>query len=313
MTQPDMDTASSAPAEQPGGERRRANDGGRQAWWVRAVAALPMSLLHALARLLAWLAWRVFPYRQKVVLGNLRIAFPELDETGLRNRLREFYSSHADVLVEIVKSASMDRDELLRRVELRGLERVNERLAAGRPVLLLAAHQCNWEWLLLVLSIRLGALDAAYKPLVDPWAEREMKRLRTRFGARLVPAQQLLVDILRQRNRPRAIALVADQEPVASESKHWTRFLNRDSAFYLGAEEIARKTGYPALFVRMQRVGRGRYAVEFVPLAEAREPLPPGAFTERYAQMVEAQIREAPADWPWSHKRWRLRKPLYGA
>jgi Kdo2-lipid IVA lauroyltransferase/acyltransferase len=288
-------------------------DRARQAWWVRAVSAVPMPALYALARLLSWLAYRVFPYRPKVVLENLRIAFPELDEAGLRERMRQFYSSHADVLVEIVKSASLDREQLLRRVEVQGLELVAARLAAGRPVLLLAAHQCNWEWMLLALSLRLGApLDAAYKPLVDPWAEREMKLLRTRFGARLVPAQELLVDILRQRNLPRAIALVADQEPVASESKHWTRFLNRDSAFYLGAEEIARKTGYPALFVRMRRVARGRYRVDFAPLAEAREALPPGEFTERYARMVEAQIRDSPPDWPWSHKRWRLRKPLYG-
>ena len=42
------------------------------------------------------------------------------------------------------------------------------------------------------------------------------------------------------------------------------------------------------------------------------ETLAPGEFTERYAAMVEAQIRSAPADWPWSHKRWRLKKPLYG-
>ncbi len=284
-----------------------------QAWWVRAVSAVPMSLLYVLATFLAWLAYRVFPYRPKVVMENLRIAFPELDEHGLRARMRDFYSNHADVLVEIVKSATIDREELLRRVEVRGLDLVRARLGLGRPVLLLAGHQCNWEWMLLALSLRLDApLDAAYKPLVDPWAEREMKILRTRFGARLVPAPQLLVDILRQRNLPRAIALVADQEPVASESKHWTRFLNRDSAFYLGAEEIARKTGYPALFVRMQRVARGHYIVDFTPLAEAREALAPGEFTDRYARMVEAQIRGSPPDWPWSHKRWRLRKPLYG-
>ncbi len=286
----------------------------RQVWWVRAVSAVPMPLLYGLASLLAWLAYRVFPYRPRVVLENLRIAFPELDERSLRARMCDFYSSHADVLVEIIKAATIEPEALLHRVEVRGLELVQARLALGRPVLLLAGHQCNWEWMLLALSLRLAApLDAAYKPLVDPWAEREMKILRTRFGARLVPAPQLLVDILRQRNLPRVIALVADQEPVASESKHWTRFLNRDSAFYLGAEEIARKTGYPALFVRMQRVARGRYLVDFTPLAEAREALAPGEFTDRYARMVEAQIRESPPDWPWSHKRWRLRKPLYGS
>ncbi len=303
-------TPAAAPPEQGGAER----EGARHAWWVRAVSAVPMPLLYGFAGFLSWLAYRILPYRPKVVRENLQIAFPELDERDLRTRMREFYSSHADVLVEIVKSATMAREELLRRVEVRGLDLVHARLATGRPVLLLAAHQCNWEWMLLALSLCLGApLDAAYKPLVNPWAERGMNLLRTRFGARMVPASQLLVDILRRRNLPRAIALVADQEPVASESKHWTRFLNRDSAFFLGAEEIARKTGYPALFVGMQRVGRGRYIVDFAPLAEAREPLPPGAFTERYARMVEAQIRQSPPDWPWSHKRWRLRKPLYGA
>ncbi|MCP5328363.1 MAG: lysophospholipid acyltransferase family protein [Steroidobacteraceae bacterium] len=285
----------------------------RPSGWLRLLAALPMPVLHGFAGFLAWLAYRVFPYRPKVVLENLAIAFPDLDEPAQHALMRAFYAGHADVLVEIIKSAAIRPEELLRRVEVHGLEQVRERVATGRPVLLLAAHQGNWEWLLLALSLSLDVpLDAAYKPLVDPWADRAMKALRGRFGARLVPAPELLIDILRRRNLPRAIALVADQEPVASESKHWTRFLNRDSAFYLGAEEIARKTGYPALFVAMRRTARGHYRVELEPLVEAREVLPPGAFTERYARRVEAQIRESPPDWPWSHKRWRLRKPLYG-
>jgi KDO2-lipid IV(A) lauroyltransferase len=186
-------------------------------------------------------------------------------------------------------------------------------VARGKPVLLVAAHQCNWEWMLLAFSTQLGLpVDAAYKPLVDNWAEREMLKLRSRFGARLIPAQQLLVDIIQQRNRPRVIAMVADQEPVSSERKHWLKFLNRDTAFFLGAEEIARTTRYAAFFVRLKRVARGRYEAEFVPLAAAGGQLPAGEFTGRYAKLVEEQIREAPADWPWSHKRWKLKRPLYG-
>ena len=70
--------------------------------------------------------------------------------------------------------------------------------------------------------------------------------------------------------------MVADQEPVSSERKHWLKFLNRDSAFFLGAEEIARTTRYAAFFVRLKRVARGHYEVEFVPLAAAGEQLPAG-------------------------------------
>ena len=104
-----------------------------------------------------------------------------------------------------------------------------------------------------------------------------------------------------------------DLEPVSSERKQWLKFLNRDTAFFLGAEEIARTTRYAAFFVKLRRVARGRYQAEFVPRAAAGEQLAAGEFTARYAQLVEDQIRAAPADWPWSHKRWKLKKPLYGA
>jgi lauroyl/myristoyl acyltransferase len=28
-------------------------------------------------------------------------------------------------------------------------------------------------------------------------------------------------------------------------------------------------------------------------------------------RQVEQQVRDAPPDWPWSHKRWKLKKSLY--
>jgi KDO2-lipid IV(A) lauroyltransferase len=36
------------------------------------------------------------------------------------------------------------------------------------------------------------------------------------------------------------------------------------------------------------------------------ESLETGELTERFARRVERQIKESPADWPWSHRRWRL-------
>jgi Kdo2-lipid IVA lauroyltransferase/acyltransferase len=226
--------------------------------------------------------------------------------------MRRLYLGFAQMLVEVVKSVTLPADELRRRVRIINLAGPRQHLAAGQSVLLVAAHQCNWEWMLLALSLELGyPLDAAYKPLVDNWAEREMRKIRSRFGCRLVPAQELLPDILKRRDPVRAIAMVADQEPVASERQYWTRFLNRDTAFYMGPEEIARVTRFPVFFIAIRRTGRGCYEMECEPLAAPGEPLAPGALTEAYARRVERQIRAAPPDWPWSHKRWKLKKSLY--
>jgi KDO2-lipid IV(A) lauroyltransferase len=285
----------------------------RSAWWVRLLSRLPFPLLYAFATFLGWLAHRVFPYRQHVVRENLTKAFPDFDEARLQDAMKHYYRGFAEVLVEIIKGASLSAEEIRRRVKIDGLEGARALLAGGKPVLLVAAHQCNWEWMLLGLSLQLGyRVDAAYKPLVNPWAEREMLAVRTRFGSRLIAAKGLLPDIIKHRKDVRAIAMVADQEPTTSEHKHWTRFLNRDTAFYMGAEEIARVTKYPVFFIRMKRVARGFYEMNLVPLAPGGETLVTGGLTERYARLCEEQIREAPPDWPWSHKRWRLKKSLYG-
>jgi Kdo2-lipid IVA lauroyltransferase/acyltransferase len=264
----------------------------RSAWWVRLLAALPWWVMNPFADALAWLSWRVVHVEQKPLRANLMASFPALTEPQLQQMMRSYYRGFAQVLVEVVRSVSLTPEELRRRVILEGFEPVRAALGSGTP--------------------ELGyPLDAAYKPLVDGWAQREMLKARSRFGARLVPAQELLPHILRGGRTPRAIAMVADQEPRTSERRHWTRFMNRDTAFFMGAEEITRVTKFPAFFVGLRRTSRGHYTVSVTPLAAAGEKLPPGALTERYARLVEAQIHAAPTDWPWSHKRWKIKKSLY--
>jgi KDO2-lipid IV(A) lauroyltransferase len=186
-------------------------------------------------------------------------------------------------------------------------------LDAGRSVMFVTSHLCNWEWLLQGVVLQLGyPLDAAYKPLHDAWAERLMLKIRSRFGARLVPAKELLADFLRRRGVVRAVAMNADQAPVSTDKRYWTQFLGQDTAFYVGAEQIARGTRLPIMYLVMRRVRRGHYEVELRQLWDGRETLSANGITERYARACELDVLKAPADWLWSYRRWRLKKPLYG-
>jgi KDO2-lipid IV(A) lauroyltransferase len=281
--------------------------------WLRALSRLPWGLLYGLTGGLALLADRVLRYRRDVVRANVAGAFPQLDARARAHLERTYYRHLGQLIAEVIKSATLSPAELNARVVLRNTEHLRGELDTGRSVLIVAAHQCNWEWLLLALSSQLGyPLDAAYKPLHGARGERWMHALRTRFGGRLVPAKELLGSILKSR-QVRAIALVADQEPMTSEYKWWTQFLNRPTAFFMGPEKIAQVTRFAVFFAAMRRRGRGRYEVSFEPLAAAREPLAPGGLTERYARLVEAEILANPADWTWSHRRWKLRRPMYAA
>ncbi|MEO8754342.1 MAG: lysophospholipid acyltransferase family protein [Casimicrobiaceae bacterium] len=286
----------------------------RMAPWLRVVSSLPLSVLYALTGAAMFLILRVLRLRLDVVRGNIRGCFPQLDSGEVNRIAAAYYRQVGQMVAEAFKAAALPATTLTRRVTVKNLQLAQDLLAQGRPVLLIAAHQANWEWALHTMSLQLGyPLDVGYKPIRSAWAERAMYAIRSRFGAHMVPAKELLPDLLQRRHIVRGIAMLADQEPTSSDHKHWLKFLGRDTAFYMGAEQMARATRYASLFVALRRVRRGHYELEFMPLGAAGEKLEPGELTTRYARLVEAQILAAPADWTWSHRRWKLKKGVYGA
>jgi len=273
-----------------------------------------MWALYGFSGFLYFLAYYVVRHRRHVIRGQLAQVFPDMPE-GERARIhKRFLKNFCDVLVEVLKSATLRPEEMSARIRVLNLPVARERLDAGQSIMLVTSHLCNWEWLLQGITLQLGyPVDAAYKPLHDAWAERLMLEVRSRFGARLIPAKELLADFLSRRAVVRAVAMNADQAPVSTDKRYWTKFLGQDTAFYIGAEQIARATRLPMFYLVMRRVRRGHYEVQIQPLWDGREALPPNGITERYARACEADVLRHPADWLWSYRRWRLKKPLYGA
>lgn len=279
--------------------------------WLRAMSRLPFPVWYAVASFLAWLALHVVGYRRRVVDQQLRACFPGIEAAALHALKRDFYRGFADVFVEILKLPTMRAEEFRERVEIVGVDNVRRHVDAGQSVVLVTSHVCNWEWSLMALSLGLGCqLDAAYKPLHDAWADRLFLSMRSRFGARMIPAKLLLRDVLRRRQQPRVVALVADQDPVSAKSRYFTTFLGRDTAFYLGPDSIARAAKMPMLFLDVERTSRGHYRLTLEMLVEQGEELAEGERTERYARRLERAIYARPADWLWTYRRWKVRRPV---
>ena len=277
------------------------------ALWLRLLASLPWSVQYALAALLFVLLRYVLRYRVTVARANLQGCFPQCSRREIDRLLRAHYWQLGQVVVESLKAATLPAEELIARVTLKNREALLRELEAGRSVLLLGAHQANWEWSLHGVALQLPApMEAGYKPLHSPAADRQLRLLRTRFGARLLLAKKLLRESMRNRHQVRAVALIADQVPASSEGRHWLSFLGRDTAFYPGPGEIARITGYAAFLAVMRRVARGRYEIDLQPISAAGERLDAALFTERYARLLEGLIRANPADWTWTHRRWKI-------
>jgi len=283
-------------------------------WWVRGLAALPLPVLYAICGVLAWMVRVVLRFRWRSTCENLRGAFPRMAPAERRRIAVGNYRHFGEMAAELLAATRMTREELLARVQVENLALPREWLARGRPVLLLASHQSNWDWGMYAMAAVLGhPLDVAYKPMKSRAADRVLCAMRQRWGVNLVPAKDLLSDLLQRRREVRAIAMLADQSPRTSEHQCWLTFLGRDTAFYAGPEQMARATRYDTLYVSMRRVRRGHYVAECIPLAEGSAPLAPGEYTQRYARLVEQDLLASPSEWTWGHRRWKLRRGVYGS
>jgi len=257
----------------------------------------------------AWLALRVLGLRRSIVRDNLRRSFPDWSRDRLRAVEREFAQRQGEIAAEVLYAGRLSADELRQRVTV-----TNPQLLAKagdpRPMVLLGAHQCNFEWMVQRLSLEFGErLVALYKPPRSPRTDRWLRRLRSRFGARLIAAKSVLQELARMRDLA-AIGMLADQVPRTSPEKHWLEFLGQDTAFYMGGELLGRGLRAQVCAVRMRRLARGRYELTLEPLNEPGEKLPHGEVTARYARALETWIREDPAGWWWMHRRWKLTRVI---
>lgn len=278
---------------------------------VRGLARLPLPVLYGLARVIDFLVYRVFRVRRRVVEGNLARSFPEKSERDIQVLGRQVYRNYADVLVEMLYASRMSAAEIRKRVAIEGGDLVEAELDAGRPVLVVLGHQCNIGWMLLAACLRFEhPVDSVYRPLANPAMERLTADMYTRFGARLVDDRSVIRAIRKRRGEPRLVTMVCDQAPNIKDDVFWSRFLNRETGFYLAPGLIARFTGYPVYFVGMRRRARGEYTIRFTRIAEPPYD-DPQAIMPAYVRALEEQVIAAPADWFWMHRRWKRPRSAY--
>lgn len=271
------------------------------------LSRLPLRILYLVADGLAFLANHVVKYRRKVVMDNLKKSFPDRSEAELRQISNDFYHNLADVMVETLKAITISADELKKRVIFHNLAQVQAQYEQRQPIILLAAHQCNWEWLLLAGCLQLPyPVDAVYKSLNSPAMDELMRRTRARFGGLPIGKDKILREILKRKGQIRATAIVADQTPRGNTPSYYVNFLHQRTAFYRGIEQLPQAVRYPVFFVAMRRSRRGYYEVRFVPIGS-----PPYqdskilSILPNYVREAEKVIQEQPANWLWSHRRWK--------
>jgi KDO2-lipid IV(A) lauroyltransferase len=278
-------------------------------FFLRWLSRLPFPVLYTLSDLLFVISFYLVRYRRKLVKKNLWKSFPEKTEDE-RNRIeKDFYKNLCDYAVEMLKLLTIPKEELSRRMVFKKPEVPERFRQQNQSILFLASHQFNWEWLLVSASISFPmAIDFVYQPVNSKFFDDLSLRSRMRFGAYAIKRDEVAREIVKRKNILRGIASVADQYPgYGRDKKYVSKFLNQDTVFFYGTNQLAILTQYPAVYYEIKKVKRGFY--EASPIIVALPPYEKTNDTviENYVRIVERIIQENPAGWLWSHNRWKKR------
>ena len=269
-----------------------------------------MPVLYLISDLLYVLLYRVVGYRKAVVRENLANAFPEKSISERQEIERKFYRHLPDLIVETIKMRSISKKEVIKRYAVRNPEVMQGFMQKGKPVVVVTAHYANWEMGIFAISTVVNdPVLIVYKPLSNKRFDDIFNRIRSRFGAIMVPMKQTLRFVVKYKDQPHVSVYASDQTPTYEESDYFIPFLNQPTLVYTGAARIAIRMDSPLVFCHLNRIRRGYYECLFATLTERPRDYTVHELTDLYNRYTEEIIKTKPELWLWSHRRWK-RKPL---
>jgi len=275
-------------------------------FFIYALSLLPLPVLYVFATAVYWILYYVAGYRRAVVRSNLELSFPEKSREEIKLIEKRYYKYLAALIFEVIKMSTISKKELNKRYVFKNIDRMNAYFERGESVLACSAHYGNWEWGTLAIGLHVKAANfAIYKPLSNGIFNKWFHDTRTRFGNQLVAMRQTFRALNESKNAPSLFLFGNDQAPPKEESHYWMTFLNQATSVQLGIEKIAIKTKRPVFYLKLRVIKKGYYELDCIPLCEDPQNSNGHEITNLHVRMLEEIIREEPAYWLWSHRRWK--------
>ena len=275
--------------------------------FISVLSKLPMRILYGISNILFIIVYYVVGYRKKVVLNNLKMVFPEKSESGRKEISRKFFKHFTDSFVETIKAISISKKEILKRYKYKNPELIKEYLSEGKSIAFVSAHQGNWEWFAsapLVLNCR---ARGAYTSIGNKYFDKIVKDSRERFGFICYESSKTVKAFYEdyKAKKQSIYLLISDQSPQLEHTTYWKEFFGLKVPFHTGAESLAKKFDLVVINSSTKKIKRGYYETEFTLISDIPKTTKPYEITDKYIALTEAQIKEQPEYYLWSHKRFK--------
>jgi KDO2-lipid IV(A) lauroyltransferase len=263
--------------------------------FLRALAALPLSVLHACGTAVGWLAFALSPTYRRRFLANAKqaglpfgVVRPAIAESGklVMETPRLWFGADAPV-------------------EWDGAELIEAARASGRGILFLTPHLGCFEVTAQGYARRFGRITVLYRPARKPWLRALVATARERANLAAAPTTLAGVkQLLKALKAGEAVGLLPDQVPPQGQGV-WAPFFGKPAYTMTLPARLAQQANALLLLAWGERLARGRgYRIHLREWTEPRAAHAEAAAAQLNARM-EALIRECPAQYLWGYARYK--------
>lgn len=274
------------------------------------ISILPFRLLYVFSDFIYFLIYYIIGYRKKVVRANIALALPHLSEKERLIIEKKSYQHLCDMFLEMIKTMSISGKEIEERFVFSNLEIIKELEKKDKSIAIMCAHYASYEWVISMNERVSYQGFAIYKKVNNPYFDKLVKKIRSRFKAYLITTKETrsVIEQNESKGNHAIYGFASDQSPQVKPQTYWSKFMGIEVPVYIGAEVLSKKYDMNVVFLKVKKVKRGFYQADIELISDNVNSIPDYQITETFLRKVEKQIHEAPEFYLWTHKRWKHRR-----
>ena len=242
------------------------------------------------------LLFHVLKIRQKVVLTNLRWAFPNKDKNWYKKTMKLCYKFYTKEFLDFL---SFPRNYKYSKIIFLNFEVLSNALDKKNGVILIGSHFGSFDKLFYAMNEKnIDLTGVAYKQN-NKGADLFFKEIREKFIKNQLYKggnSRLLSESLSQNN---VLILLSDQD--AKNKGAIVKFFNINSSTHSGAAILSKRNKCPLIYVSITKIN-GSYEVKFDEINTSKSV---EEIVQSYTSKIEKTIIRAPEQYFWFHKRWK--------
>ena len=272
---------------------------------IRMTVALPHGPRLAIGRGAGRLAMRVMGKRRAIALRNLQLCFPQWSDAYRKAVLKAHFESLGMGLVELAMAAWCPDQQVRDLVEIKGAEHLGDALREGRGVIAMSGHLPALEFTARAVDFPPPGLVAVYRPGGNAVFAYLVNQARLRPTSNTLSKYDVrgMVKALRSG----AVLWYAGDQMTDAKSAVTAPFFGEPAMTGTALGRLARISGAPVVPWFTRRLKDGRYRVELFPALEGLAADSPQEEAERVNALIEQQVRKAPEQYYWIHRRFKRR------